>query len=96
MATETSVLSPGITAATSTVISIPAGETYVVGIYSASADPLPSSVVFTLKVDTPGADMGFDTLSNGRRVTAVIGPADVYVDRPAYSGTAYGVYYSAS
>lgn len=96
MATETSVLSPNTTAATSTVISVPAGESYVIGIYAATSNSLPADVAFQIWVETPGARQPDERLSNSKRTQLVSGPADYYVERPAYTGTPFGVYYSAS
>lgn len=96
MATETSVLAPGVTAATSTVITVPAGETWVVGIYATTSQSLPADVSFQIVIATPGARQPVEALSNSKRQTAIVGPADYYVDRPAYSGVSFGVYYSAT
>lgn len=94
MATETSVLAPGTTAATSTVITVGAGATAIIGIYATTGNSLPTDVEFVIKVDTPGIDTPDSTLTNQRKFAVVPGPADYYVDRPAYTGTPYGVYYS--
>ena len=90
--TQATILAANTTAATSTDIAVAAGAVVTVGIFSASEAQLPMGVNFTVMVDTPGADSVEAVLDNQRRTVQVNGPATYRVKRPAYTGTAFGVY----
>lgn len=89
------ILAPAATAATSTDIVVAAGAVVTVGIYSAAGGILPSGVDFTVYQDTPDGDNYVARLSNFSRTTALSGPGTYRVKRPAYTGTAFGVFTEA-
>jgi len=88
---QATVLATGTTEATSTDITIAAGEAVTVGIFAAGGR-LPASVAFTVKQDTPGGDNVVARLTNVERATVLAGPGTYRVSRPAYEGTAFGVF----
>ena len=88
---QATVLATGTTEATSTDITVAAGESVTVGIFAAGGR-LPSRVAFTVKQDTPGGDNVVARLTNVERATVLAGPGTYRVHRPAYSGTAFGVF----
>jgi len=87
---QNSILAPGNSAATSTDIVVAAGEAVTVGIYAASAAR--PSVQFLVLQDTPGADNAVDRLGNTKMATVLSGPGTYRVQRPAYTGDAFGVF----
>lgn len=89
---QSTILAAGITAATSTDVAVAAGASVTVGIFAAGAGALPSSVQFRVYVDTPGADRVAAKLTQASPVTVVAGPCTFRVRRPAYTGTAFGVF----
>lgn len=93
--TQSTVLAAGITAATSTDIVVAAGATVVVGIFSAAADAVPAGLVFGIDQDTPGADNTIGYLGGAQRQVSLAGPGTFRVKRPAYTGTAFGVFLEA-
>ncbi|MEO8641850.1 hypothetical protein [Pseudomonas sp.] len=90
--TQSTVLAAGVTAATSTDIVIAAGATVIVGIFSAVADAVPSGLAFGIDQDTPGADNTIGYLGSDKRQVVLTGPGTFRVKRPAYTGTAFGVF----
>ena len=93
--TQTSILAPGVTAGTSTDIVVAAGAAVTVGIYASAADAiLPLVVHFSIWQDTPGGDnkLGNAALRQNARQIVLSGPGTFRVKRPAYSGTAFGVF----
>lgn len=88
---QATVLAAGTTEATSTDIAVAAGESVTVGIFATSGR-LPASVAFAVKQDTPGGDNVVARLTNVERATVLAGPGTYRVTRPAYSGTAFGVF----
>lgn len=90
-----SILAPGITAETSSDIVIAAGASVLVGIYSAEAGSIPGHVSFRITQKTPGADNSVATLGNHQRSVMLSGPGTYRVARPAYTGTAFGVFTEA-
>lgn len=90
--TQTSVLAPGVSALPSGNIVVPAGSSVTVGIYSEAPGVLPARVVFGVMQDTPGADNYIASLRNDARTTLLVGPGTYRVNRPAYTGTAFGVF----
>lgn len=92
---QSTILAPGNTAATSTDVVVAAGATVVVGIFSAANDALVPQVYFTVFQDTPGADNTAALLNNNYRALAIVGPGTFRIARPAYTGTAFGVFLEA-
>lgn len=92
---QTTVLAAATTAGVSTEIVVAAGAQVTVGIFSAAAGTLPEGLPFAIEQDTPGADNVADYLHNHRRTTVLSGPGTFRVRRPAYAGTAFGVFTEA-
>lgn len=90
--TQSTVLAAGITAATSTDIVVAAGSTVTVGLFSAAAAAVPAGLVMGIDLDTPGADNTIGSLDSTRRQVVLAGPGTFRVKRPAYTGTAFGVF----
>lgn len=89
---QATVLAADTTAATSTDIVVAAGEIVTVGIFAATAARLPSGVQLLVEQDTPGADNTIARLDNTATATVLAGPGTYRVTRPAYEGTAFGVF----
>lgn len=89
---QTTLLAPGTSAAASADIVVPAGLSVTVGLFSAAPDALPLGVAFRVMQDTPGADNLVAKLDSSRRATVLAGPGTYRVTRPAYTGTAVGVF----
>jgi hypothetical protein len=89
---QSTVLSAGTTAGTSSDIVVAAGSTVTVGIFPAAGGTLRSSVAFHVLADTPGSDRVVAKLSSACQATQLSGPGTYRVRRPAYTGTAFGVY----
>jgi hypothetical protein len=62
------------------------------GIFPAAGGTLRSSVAFHVLADTPGSDRVVAKLSSACQATQLSGPGTYRVRRPAYTGTAFGVY----
>lgn len=92
--TQTTVLAAGNTEATSTDIVVAAGAQVTVGLFSASG-VLPYGVRFIVYQDTPGGDQFVARLEENARTTVLSGPGTYRVKRPAYTGTAFGVFTEA-
>lgn len=92
---QSTILAAGNTAATSTDVVVASGATVVIGIFSASADTVPADVRFSVFRDTPGADNTMILLNNNCRAVTITGPGTYRVGRPAYTGTAFGVFLEA-
>jgi len=90
--TQSTVLAVGITAATSTDIVVAAGVTVTVGIFSAVADSVPLGLAFGIDQVTPGASNTIGCLDGLKRQVMLSGPGTFRVKRPAYTGTAFGVF----
>lgn len=89
---QSTILAAGNTAATSTDVVVAVGVAVWVGVFSASPDTLPVQVSFVAFQDTPGADNAIGFLSNNARMIRLVGPGTFRVTRPAYTGTAFGVF----
>lgn len=89
--TQTTILSPGTTAAASTAITVGAGESVTVGIYT-TAGRLPANVGFTVTQTTPGGGNVIARLTNADRATVLAAPGTYEVQRPAYTGDAFGAF----
>lgn len=92
---QATVLAADVTAAVSTDIVVAAGAVVTVGLFSASAGRLPEGTVLAVEQDTPGADSVVDYLHNHKRTAVLSGPGTFRVRRPAYTGTAFGVFTEA-
>lgn len=92
---QTIILTAGNTALPSADIVVAAGATVTVGIFSAAGGSLPADVAFRVMQDTPGADNQETKLNNSKRTTVLAGPGTFRVKRPAYTGTAFGVFTEA-
>lgn len=90
--TQSTVLAAGITAASSTDIVVAAGATVTVGIFSAVADAVPLGLSFGIDQVTPGASNTIGSLDGSKRQVGLSGPGTFRVKRPAYTGTAFGVF----
>lgn len=93
--TQSTILAAGNTAATSTDVVVAAGAFVVIGIFSAASDSLTIPTVFSVFQDTPGADNVIALLNNNYRSLSLVGPGTFRVGRPAYTGTAFGVFLEA-
>lgn len=92
---QATVLAAAITAANSTDIVVAAGEVFTVGVFSAATDVLPAGVTFDIMQKTPGAANKIGRMNNEDRFTTLNSPGTYYVARPAYTGTAFGVFTDA-
>ena len=90
--TQATILAPGNTAATSSDVVVPAGETVTVCLYSATASAVPVAMQMYVYQDTPGADNLVATLENYNRSTVLIGPGTFRIKRPDYAGAAFGAF----
>lgn len=90
--TQSTVLAAGNSAASSSDIVIAAGATVTVGIFSAVADSVPLGLVFGIDQVTPGASNTIGCLDGLKRQVMLSGPGTFRVKRPAYTGTAFGVF----
>lgn len=89
---QTTVLAAGITAATSTDITVAAGSSVTVGIFASNNWKLPREALFNLCGDTPGADNVIATFTDKDREFVISGPGTYRVTRNAYTGRAFGVF----
>jgi len=89
---QSTILAAGNTAASSTDVVVAAGDTVTVGIFAAAGGSLPASVAFRVEIDTPGTNAFVNKLTQTNRVTVIAGPCTARVRRPAYTGTAFGVF----
>lgn len=94
--TQTTLLTEGQTAATSTTVTIPAGASYTFGLYTTSTSGIPASSYADIVILTPGNSRLVCQLTGAGRPQLVSGPADVQAVRPnlAASGINVGVYYN--
>jgi hypothetical protein len=89
---QSTILAAGNTAATSTDITVAAGESVKVGIFTANSGKLPGVALFNVCEDTPGADNVIATLRDKEREYVIAGPGTYRVTRNAYTGRAFGVF----
>lgn len=87
---QSTILSPGTTAAVSTDVVVAAGVVVAVGIYTASAS-IPTDVNIDIRHDTPGSDAFVARLSSANQVVLLTGPGTFRAVRRAI-GVAVGVY----
>jgi len=81
---QSTVLAAGTTETTSSDITVAAGSTVVVGLFSASK--IPEDIFFSLMMDTPSADIKIGDLSDEKPVLMISGPGTYRVKRPALTG----------
>lgn len=89
---QSTILAPGTTAATSSDIVLAEGKSAIVGVFAATDAGFSGSVQFHITQKTPGADNSVASLSNHSRATVLVGPGTFRVKRPAYTGSAFGVF----
>lgn len=92
---QSTILALGQTLATSSDISIPAGITKSVGIFS--NDKIPTPVEIFVRMDTPGSDVFVAKLTKYNHTTLLVGPGTYRVVRKniAQWGVDVGVYVDA-
>lgn len=88
---QSTILAPGLTAATSTDIVLAAGESCAVGAYSTVLYETPSAPLHVF-MDTPGADNLIATLTAGSMQVQLQGPGTFRVQRFVLTGTPFGVF----
>ena len=91
---QSTILAPGLTAATSTDITLAAGESCAVGVYSDTAFATPSGPMRVL-MDTPGADNLVAVLNAQNMQIQLQGPGTFRVARDVMTGTPFGVFKEA-
>ena len=92
---QTTLLAAGTTSATSSDFTVAAGDVATVGLFAATTARLPIDCIFNVMQDTPGADNHVVALDDTTRSVVVVGPGTFRVTRPAYTGTAFGVFLEA-
>lgn len=94
---QSTILAAGITAATSTDITVAVGAVAKVGIFCADADGsrLPVTAEIRLREDTPNTDNTVARFTDEKRSYLITAPGTYRVTRTAYTGTAFGVYLEA-
>lgn len=84
--TTTTILPADRTAATSETVTVDAGAVVTIGIATAGDDAgeqnLPDKPFPVKMVNTGGDDMTLDVLGKGKTSYAVVGPAEVVIERP--------------
>lgn len=82
--------------ATSTPVTVAAGEVKTVGLYVAAGD-VPADVMAYVAMRTPGAPVRFDRLTSGVPGVALVSPGDydVYIDSVGRAGVNVGAFVSA-
>lgn len=90
--TQSTILAPGNTAATSTDVVIAAGDVAAIGIYSDAPQDLPPGSSFEIFQVTPGEPNYIGSLKNNARSTILSGPGTYNVARRAVSGAEFGVF----
>lgn len=88
---QSTILAPGLTAATSADVVLAAGESCAVGVYSAVLLEVPS-VPMRVFMDTPGADNLIATLGASNMQVQLQGPGTFRVVRYEMIGTPFGVF----
>lgn len=90
---QSTILAVGKTAATSDDVTILAGATATVGIFSAQDSAVPLDAHFYVLQDTPGADSPIGVLNGNQRSAVLTGPGTFRIKRTAYErGDAFGVF----
>ena len=93
--TQTTLTAEGQTADTSATVSIPAGASYVFGIYTSAAS-IPANAYVDIVAVTPGNTRLICQLTGNGKPQVISGPVDVKAVRPNLSafGVNVGVYYN--
>lgn len=89
---RTTVLAAGNTAADSSDIVVAAGQAVTVAIFQSVAGDYPASVSFVVSQVTPGLVNSVALIGGYPRQILLAGPGTFRVSRPAYTGTAFGVF----
>lgn len=89
---RTTVLTTGVTAATSSDIAVAQGQSIIVSIYQDTAGDYPANIKLAVNQATPGIDNTITLLDGLARQTLLVGPGTYRVVRPLYVGTPLGVF----
>ncbi len=90
--TISTILAPGLAAASSADVVVPADETVTVGIFSTVAGALRPGDEFSVTQVTPGVENYLGSLGNQARSTRLVGPGTFRVNRPLLTDRAFGVF----
>lgn len=85
------LLDAGLTAAKSSSVTVAAGQTATLGLYSLTGDEKSVFPAFPVLLATPGVENRMDYLSTEKR-QIVVGPGTYRVQRFEYKGLPYGVF----
>ena len=85
------LLAPGLTATKSTAVTVAAGQTATLGLYSVDGNEKSVFPAFPVLLATPGVENRTDYLSTEKR-QIVVGPGTYSVQRFEYKGIPYGVF----
>lgn len=85
------LLAPGLTTIKSSSVTVAAGLTATLGVYSAAGDEKSVFPAFPVLLATPGAENRLDYLSTEKR-QIVVGPGTYRVQRFEYKGEPFGVF----
>lgn len=85
------LLDAGLTAALSTSVTVAAGQTATLGLYSLTGDEKSVFPAFPVLLATPGVENRADYLSTEKR-QMVVGPGTYRVRRYEYKGVPFGVF----
>lgn len=88
---QATILASGTTAATSTDITVAAGATVTVGLFTADAAGIPASHSAVVMQDTPGGDVAAFDLTGAQPSQVISGPGTFRVTRRAGT-TSFGVF----
>lgn len=89
---QATILATGTSVATSSTVSIAAGETAGIGVFVDAGETLPSNFpVFWIFQTTPGADLIIGSLNKGLPSKVIVGPGTFKVRRPLITGTGTGI-----
>lgn len=88
---QATILASGTTDATSTDVTVAAGASVSVGLFTADAAGLPGNHSAAVMMDTPGGDIVADELTGKSPVAVISGPGTFRVKRTAGT-TSFGVY----
>lgn len=88
----TQLLAPGLTAASTSDITIAAGDSVLIGIFSSTPGNLPATGDFVIEYITPGAPNIIGYLNNANRSILLNAPGTYRVRRVEYVGHPFGVF----
>lgn len=87
----TQILAAGTTQATSSAVTLAAGESTNIVVWSANGR-IPSGAIFEVKIKNSNASFTlFKSLTGGDFTSHIQGPGEFYVDRLATDGVSLGV-----